>query len=95
MKAICSICGVEFEKKVHNQKFCSNLCFKEYEKEYEKERRKTDKRKEYKKEYEKNCRKNLSDLCIKSYLNMFDAPKELIEAKREQIKLLRLIKQMS
>ena len=95
MEAICPICGVEFEKKVHNQKFCSNLCFKEYEKEYEKERRKTDKRKEYEKEYEKNCRKNLSDRYIKHKLNMFDVPKELIKAKREQLKLLRLIKQMS
>ena len=146
MKAICPICGVEFEKKVHNQKVCSNLCFKEYRKEYlktdknkeyrkkyEKEYRKTDKRKEYQKEYEKeykkeyrkidknkeyqkeyekeyrktdkykeyrkeygkNFRKNLSDHYIKHKLNMFDAPKELIEAKREQLKLFRLIKQMS
>ena len=91
MEAICPICGVEFEKKVHNQKFCSNLCFKEYRKEYQK----TDKRKEYQKEYCKNYRKNLTDHYIKKSLNMFYAPKELIEAKREQLKLFRLIKQMS
>jgi hypothetical protein len=112
MEAICLICGVKFEKTSPNQKFCSNLCVKEYrkeyQKEYQKEYKKTDKNKEYQKEYiktekfkeskkkyQKNCRKNLSDLCIKNYLNMFDAPKELIEAKREQLKLFRLIKQMS
>ena len=47
------------------------------------------------KNYSKNKVIELSDGYIKNNLNMPDAPKELIEAKREQIKLLRLIKQMS
>ena len=68
---------------------------REYQKEYAKELRKTDKYKEYHREYEKNSGKNLVDYYIKKKLNMFDAPKELIEAKREQLKLFRLIKQVS
>ena len=108
MEPICPICGVKFEKKHYKQKFCSNLCYKEYKKEYQKEYQKTDKYKKYKKKYEKTDKNKklrkesrkksiieLKDSYIKRRLGMSDVPKELIEAKREQLKLFRLIKQMS
>lgn len=108
MKAICPICGNEFEKNSNNQKYCDVFCYKKKTKEYQKEYAKSDKFKkslkkyrqsdkyiENQRKYEKKIMTTLSDRYIKCKLLMYDAPKELIEAKREQLKLYRLIKQMS
>lgn len=150
MKAICLICGVEFEKNAPNQKCCSLICYKQYKKKYGKEYRnsekykesrikylnsekykekekkyrksetrkkylneykKTDKYKESRKKHEnsekyketrtkylnsekykesqKKLRINLNDSYVKHKLNMFDAPKELIELKRVQLMIKR------
>ena len=108
MEAICPICGVEFEKKGRNQKYCSLICgninYKNYQKEYQKSKKFKEYHRKYRetekyrlciKKQSKRISNELSDKYIKSTLHMLDAPKELIEAKREQIKLFRLIKQMS
>lgn len=74
-----------------------NNNFKEKRMLYDIMYRKTIKGKKTRQKYNKKKSENLLDGYILNTLRLkkSDAPKELIEAKREQIKLLRLIKQMS
>lgn len=81
----------EDKRKEWNKKYRQTEKYKEYMKKM----KQSDKCKEYEKKRHKYQMENLCDCYVLKTLLMTDAPKELIELKREQLKLHRLIKQMS
>lgn len=73
-KGTCPVCGVEFEKKAHNQKFCSIVCQRESYKKYKKVCEFCGK--EFRTQFEEQ--RFCSAECANSYLNP-NRPKEPYE----------------